>query len=127
MSLFIRTDFGDDEAWRVVAALAMAPGTGEDAEFVATLTCIDNSGSRRGPADLGRLWRGAMSSRPGWRRHRYVDAYSRNHRCRYRLRRARPAAHRRGTAAAVHDRSTHGSSRLPGPCHIFSRPHCCHL
>lgn len=42
VSPFIRTDFGDDEAWRVVAALAMAPGTGEDAEFVATLTCIDN-------------------------------------------------------------------------------------
>ncbi|WP_327147354.1 DUF6924 domain-containing protein [Nocardia sp. NBC_01329] len=41
-SLFIRTDFGDDDAWRVVAALAMAPGAGEDAEFVATLTCIDN-------------------------------------------------------------------------------------
>ncbi|WP_157105938.1 DUF6924 domain-containing protein [Nocardia sienata] len=42
VSLLIRTDFGDDEAWRVVAALAMAPGVGEDAEFVATLTCIDN-------------------------------------------------------------------------------------
>ncbi|MEU4312865.1 hypothetical protein [Nocardia sp. NPDC024068] len=41
-SLFIRTDFGDDDAWRVVAALAMAPGVGGDAEFVATLTCIDN-------------------------------------------------------------------------------------
>ncbi|MGW3279652.1 DUF6924 domain-containing protein [Nocardia rhamnosiphila] len=42
VSLFIRTDFGDDEAWRIVAALAMAPGAGEEAEFVATLTCIDN-------------------------------------------------------------------------------------
>lgn len=42
VSLLIRTDFGDDEAWRVVAALAMAPGVGEEAEFVATLTCIDN-------------------------------------------------------------------------------------
>ncbi|MGV9925174.1 DUF6924 domain-containing protein [Nocardia rhamnosiphila] len=42
VSLFIRTDFGDDDAWRVAAALAMAPGAGEDAEFVATLTCIDN-------------------------------------------------------------------------------------
>ncbi|GGL18532.1 DUF6924 domain-containing protein [Nocardia jinanensis] len=41
-SLLIRTDFGDDDAWRVVAALSMAPGVGEDAEFVATLTCIDN-------------------------------------------------------------------------------------
>ncbi|MGW5384413.1 DUF6924 domain-containing protein [Nocardia sp. NPDC003963] len=42
VSLLIRTGFGDDDAWRVVAALAMAPGTGEEAEFVATLTCIDN-------------------------------------------------------------------------------------
>lgn len=41
-SLLIRTGFGDDDAWRVVAALAMAPGVGDDAEFVATLTCIDN-------------------------------------------------------------------------------------
>ncbi|NUS95727.1 MAG: hypothetical protein HOQ36_25530 [Nocardia sp.] len=42
VSLFIRTDFGDDDAWRVVAALAMAPGAGEESEFVATLNCIDN-------------------------------------------------------------------------------------
>ncbi|MGW1739274.1 DUF6924 domain-containing protein [Nocardia sp. NPDC001965] len=41
-SLFIRTAFGDDDAWRVVAALAMAPGAGAESEFVATLTCIDN-------------------------------------------------------------------------------------
>lgn len=42
VSLLVRTDFDDDEAWRVVAALAMAPGVGEDAEFAANLTCIDN-------------------------------------------------------------------------------------
>ncbi|MGW0178719.1 DUF6924 domain-containing protein [Nocardia sp. NPDC003345] len=41
-SLLVRTDFDDDDAWRVVAALAMAPGVGEEAEFVASLTCIDN-------------------------------------------------------------------------------------
>ncbi|MGW4068511.1 hypothetical protein [Nocardia grenadensis] len=43
----------------VVHREALGPWTfevrSEDAEFVATLTCIDNSGSRRGPADLGRL------------------------------------------------------------------------
>ncbi|WP_328395426.1 DUF6924 domain-containing protein [Nocardia sp. NBC_00416] len=42
LSLFIRTDFGDDAVWREVAAAAMAPGEGEDSAFSAYLTCIDN-------------------------------------------------------------------------------------
>ncbi|AYJ48024.1 DUF6924 domain-containing protein [Rhodococcus sp. P1Y] len=37
-SLFIRTDFTEDTAWRDIAVAAMA----EDAEFPAYLTCIDN-------------------------------------------------------------------------------------
>lgn len=43
ISLLIRTDFGDDAAWRRVAAAAMAPGEGEDSAFAADLTCIDNA------------------------------------------------------------------------------------
>ncbi|MGW6694053.1 DUF6924 domain-containing protein [Rhodococcus sp. NPDC054953] len=42
VSLLIRTDFTDDDAWRSVAASAMAPGVGDESDFVAVLTCIDN-------------------------------------------------------------------------------------
>lgn len=43
-SLLIRTDFSDDAAWREVALAAMAPvDQGDDMEFEAVLTCIDNS------------------------------------------------------------------------------------
>ncbi|MFD3702011.1 DUF6924 domain-containing protein [Nocardia sp. NPDC058658] len=42
VSLLIRTDFGDDAAWRDTAAAAMAPGEGEDSDFAANLTCVDN-------------------------------------------------------------------------------------
>lgn len=41
-SLLIRTDFGDDSKWREAAAAAMAPGEGENSDFSACLTCIDN-------------------------------------------------------------------------------------
>ncbi|NIL74827.1 hypothetical protein RhoFasB10_00919 [Rhodococcus sp. B10] len=42
-SLFIRTDFSDDDAWRAIATAAMAPvPQGNDVEFSAYLTCIDN-------------------------------------------------------------------------------------
>ncbi|MGW9564436.1 DUF6924 domain-containing protein [Prescottella equi] len=42
-SLFIRTDFTDDAAWRDVALAAMAPvPQGDDSGFAAYLTCIDN-------------------------------------------------------------------------------------
>lgn len=42
VSLLIRTDFTDDAAWRTVAASAMAPGIGDESDFAAMLTCIDN-------------------------------------------------------------------------------------
>ncbi|MBC7303925.1 MAG: hypothetical protein H5T78_23645 [Nocardia sp.] len=42
VSLLIRTDFSDDAAWRETAVAAMAPGVGEDCDFVACLTCVDN-------------------------------------------------------------------------------------
>lgn len=42
-SLLIRTDFSDDAAWREIAVAAMAPiPQGNDMEFAAYLTCIDN-------------------------------------------------------------------------------------
>ncbi|MCJ0979663.1 hypothetical protein MTX35_18280 [Rhodococcus sp. ARC_M12] len=42
-SLSIRTDFSDDVAWRDTAVAAMAPvPQGDDTEFAAYLTCIDN-------------------------------------------------------------------------------------
>ncbi|WP_072803483.1 DUF6924 domain-containing protein [Rhodococcoides yunnanense] len=42
-SVFIRTDFTDDAAWREVALAAMAPvQSGGDTDFEAYLTCIDN-------------------------------------------------------------------------------------
>ncbi|MFD6856002.1 DUF6924 domain-containing protein [Rhodococcus sp. NPDC060090] len=42
-SLFIRTDFTDDAAWRDIAVAAMAPiPQGDGTEFAACLTCIDN-------------------------------------------------------------------------------------
>ncbi|MBM4542106.1 hypothetical protein GS463_24295 [Rhodococcus hoagii] len=41
-SLLIRTDFSDDAKWREAAAAAMAPGEGENSDFSADLTCIDN-------------------------------------------------------------------------------------
>jgi len=42
-SLLIRTDFGDDDAWREIALAAMAPvPQGDDTEFAAYLTCIDS-------------------------------------------------------------------------------------
>ncbi|OZF39148.1 hypothetical protein CH294_06560 [Rhodococcus sp. 14-2483-1-1] len=42
-SLLIRTDFSDDSAWREIALAAMAPvDQGNDMEFEAVLTCIDN-------------------------------------------------------------------------------------
>ncbi|NKZ79557.1 hypothetical protein GTA28_22245 [Rhodococcus hoagii] len=42
VSLLIRTDFTDDAQWRIAASAAMAPGHGEDSDFSAYLTCIDN-------------------------------------------------------------------------------------
>ncbi|NKZ93668.1 hypothetical protein GS966_28345 [Rhodococcus hoagii] len=42
VSLLIRTDFSDDAKWREAAAAAMAPGEGENSDFSADLTCIDN-------------------------------------------------------------------------------------
>ncbi|MGF0311782.1 DUF6924 domain-containing protein [Rhodococcus sp. IEGM1428] len=43
-SLLIRTDFSDDSAWREIALAAMAPvDQGNDMEFEAVLTCIDNN------------------------------------------------------------------------------------
>ncbi|MCA1007216.1 hypothetical protein LCL87_15940 [Rhodococcus hoagii] len=42
VSLLIRTDFSDDTKWREAAAAAMAPGEGENSDFSAYLTCIDN-------------------------------------------------------------------------------------
>lgn len=42
-SLLIRTDFTDDAAWRNIVAAATAPvPQGDDTEFAAILTCIDN-------------------------------------------------------------------------------------
>ncbi|TJZ76028.1 hypothetical protein FCG67_18595 [Rhodococcus oryzae] len=41
-SLFIRTDFSNGAAWREVVAAAMAAGEGDESEFMACLTCIDN-------------------------------------------------------------------------------------
>lgn len=42
VSLLVRTDFSDDTRWREAAAAAMAPGEGENSDFSAYLTCIDN-------------------------------------------------------------------------------------
>lgn len=43
VSLLIRTDFSDDATWRRVVTAATAPGEGENSEFAAFLTCVDNA------------------------------------------------------------------------------------
>lgn len=42
VSLLIRTDFTDTAAWRETVKVATAPAGGDESEFAAVLTCIDN-------------------------------------------------------------------------------------